>query len=63
MKVRPLRRVYLAAEYAALFFGGTTLYRAVARGRSPIPALLVLASLWWLRGYALDEREVDLVDA
>ncbi|MGN2640329.1 CPBP family intramembrane glutamic endopeptidase [Nocardia takedensis] len=44
MKVRPLRRVYLAAEYAALFFGGTTLYRAVARGRSPIPALLVLAT-------------------
>ncbi|MBH0780130.1 CPBP family intramembrane glutamic endopeptidase [Nocardia bovistercoris] len=38
------RRAYLAAEYAALFYGGTTVYRTVARGRSPIPALLVLAS-------------------
>ncbi|WP_054812132.1 CPBP family intramembrane glutamic endopeptidase [Nocardia arizonensis] len=44
MKVRPWRRAYLAAEYAALFFGGATVYRTVARGRSPIPALLVLAT-------------------
>jgi len=34
--------VYLAAEYAALFFGGTTLYNAKLRGTPPIPALLVL---------------------
>ncbi|WGY03306.1 MFS transporter [Nocardioides sp. QY071] len=36
---------------------------AITLGFSVLPALLVLASLWWLRGYALDEREVDLVDA
>ena len=36
---------------------------AITLGFSVLPAVLVLASLWWLRGYALDEREVDLVDA
>ncbi|MBM7519100.1 MFS transporter [Nocardioides nitrophenolicus] len=36
---------------------------AITLGFSVLPAILVLASLWWLRGYALDEREVDLVDA
>ena len=36
---------------------------AITLGFSLLPALLVLASLWWLRGYALDEKEVDLVDA
>ncbi|MEC3953773.1 CPBP family intramembrane glutamic endopeptidase [Nocardia sp. CDC153] len=44
MRIRPSRRAYLAAEYVALFFGGTTLYNAVMRGKPPIPALLVLAS-------------------
>ncbi|MFI5782268.1 CPBP family intramembrane glutamic endopeptidase [Nocardia sp. NPDC051570] len=38
-----MRRVYLGAEYVALFFGGTTVYNAVLRGRPPIPALLALA--------------------
>lgn len=44
MRIRRWRRVYLAAEYAALFFGGTTAYNAVMRGKPPIPALLVLGS-------------------
>ncbi|WP_040859228.1 CPBP family intramembrane glutamic endopeptidase [Nocardia niigatensis] len=44
MRIRRWRRVYLAAEYAALFFGGTTLYNAVLRGKPPIPALLVLGT-------------------
>ncbi|MFD6354221.1 hypothetical protein [Nocardia tengchongensis] len=39
MRIRRWRRAYLAAEYAALFFGGTTLYNAVLRGKPPIPAL------------------------
>ncbi|MFE9323138.1 CPBP family intramembrane glutamic endopeptidase [Nocardia sp. NPDC052278] len=43
MRIRRWRRVYLGAEYAALFFGGTTAYNAVLRGRPPIPALLALA--------------------
>ncbi|WP_025347775.1 CPBP family intramembrane glutamic endopeptidase [Nocardia nova] len=42
MRIRRLRRVYLGAEYAALFFGGTTVYNAFLRGRPPIPALLAL---------------------
>ncbi|WP_019926755.1 CPBP family intramembrane glutamic endopeptidase [Nocardia sp. BMG111209] len=51
MRVRPWRRLYLGAEYAALFFGGTTAYNALLRGKSPIPALLALASgaAWYLR--------------
>lgn len=32
---------------------------AITLGFSVLPALLVLLSLWWLRGYALDEEEVD----
>lgn len=32
---------------------------AITVGFSLLPALLVLASLWWLRGYTLDETEVD----
>lgn len=32
---------------------------AITLGFSLLPALLVLASLWWLRGYTLDETEVD----
>ncbi|MFB7723853.1 CPBP family intramembrane glutamic endopeptidase [Nocardia sp. NPDC056100] len=44
MRIGSRRRVYLAAEYAGLFFGGTTLYNAVGRGRSPIPVLLALAA-------------------
>jgi membrane protease YdiL (CAAX protease family) len=44
MRVRRWRRAYLAAEYAALFFGGATTYNALSRGKSPIPALLALAS-------------------
>ncbi|WP_067536778.1 CPBP family intramembrane glutamic endopeptidase [Nocardia crassostreae] len=44
MRIRPWRRVYLGAEYAALFFGGTTLYNAVLRGKPPIPALLALGT-------------------
>ncbi|WP_405137971.1 CPBP family intramembrane glutamic endopeptidase [Nocardia sp. NBC_01388] len=44
MRIRRWRRAYLAAEYAALFFGGTTAYNAVLRGRPPIPALLVLGT-------------------
>ncbi|MVU77535.1 CPBP family intramembrane metalloprotease [Nocardia sp. ET3-3] len=44
MRIRRFRRAYLAAEYVALFFGGTTLYNAVLRGKPPIPALLVLAT-------------------
>ncbi|WP_436702264.1 MFS transporter [Nocardioides sp. BYT-33-1] len=35
---------------------------AITLGFSVLPALLVLASLWWLRGYALDEEEVDRPD-
>ena len=35
---------------------------AITLGFSLLPALLVLASLWWLRGYALDEKEVDRAD-
>ncbi|MDQ6521993.1 MFS transporter [Nocardioides sp. LHD-245] len=35
---------------------------AITLGFSLLPALLVLASLWWLRGYALDEKEVDRPD-
>ncbi|WGX98273.1 MFS transporter [Nocardioides sp. L-11A] len=35
---------------------------AITLGFSLLPALLVLASLWWLRGYALDEKEVDRTD-
>jgi membrane protease YdiL (CAAX protease family) len=37
------RRIYLGAEYAALFFGGATLYNARWRGTTPIPGLLALA--------------------
>ncbi|WP_067895647.1 CPBP family intramembrane glutamic endopeptidase [Nocardia vaccinii] len=44
MRIRRWRRVYLATEYAALFFGGTTAYNALLRGRPPIPALLALAT-------------------
>lgn len=44
MRIRPWRRVYLAAEYGALFFGGTTVYNAFLRGKSPIPALLALGA-------------------
>ena len=36
---------------------------AITLGFSLLPAALVLLSLWWLRGYALDETEVDRVDA
>lgn len=43
VRIRRWRRVYLGAEYAALFFGGATAYNAVLRGRPPIPALLALA--------------------
>lgn len=32
---------------------------AITLGFSLLPALIVLASLWWLRGYTLDESEVD----
>lgn len=32
---------------------------AITLGFSLLPALLVLLSLWWLRGYSLDEGEVD----
>ena len=35
---------------------------AITLGFSLLPALLVLASLWWLRDYALGAREVDLSD-
>jgi membrane protease YdiL (CAAX protease family) len=35
--------VYLASEYAALFFGGATVYNAVLRGTPPIPGLVALA--------------------
>ncbi|WP_067680235.1 CPBP family intramembrane glutamic endopeptidase [Nocardia miyunensis] len=44
MRIRRWRRAYLAAEYAALFFGGTTAYNALLRGKPPIPALLALAA-------------------
>ncbi|MBO0856024.1 MAG: CPBP family intramembrane metalloprotease [Nocardia sp.] len=44
MNLRRWRRVYLGAEYALLFFGGTTAYNALLRGRPPIPALLALGS-------------------
>ncbi|WP_216910534.1 CPBP family intramembrane glutamic endopeptidase [Nocardia noduli] len=44
MRIPRLRRAYLGAEYAVLFFGGPTVYNAVTRGRSPIPALLALTS-------------------
>ncbi|MFF0490331.1 CPBP family intramembrane glutamic endopeptidase [Nocardia sp. NPDC004068] len=44
MRIRRFRRAYLAAEYVALFFGGTTAYNAVLRGKPPIPALLALAA-------------------
>ncbi|MFJ4652409.1 CPBP family intramembrane glutamic endopeptidase [Nocardia sp. NPDC088792] len=44
MRIRRWRRVYLAAEYAALFFGGTTAYNAYMRGKPPIPILLALAA-------------------
>ncbi|WP_405496985.1 CPBP family intramembrane glutamic endopeptidase [Nocardia sp. NBC_00511] len=44
MRIRRWRKVYLGAEYAALFFGGTTAYNAILRGKPPIPALLILAS-------------------
>ncbi|WP_216903138.1 CPBP family intramembrane glutamic endopeptidase [Nocardia alni] len=43
MRIRRWRRVYLAAEYAALFFGATTVYNAKLRGTPPIPVLLALA--------------------
>lgn len=43
VRIRRWRRVYLAAEYAALFFGATTVYNAKLRGTPPIPALLALA--------------------
>lgn len=36
---------------------------AITLGFSLVPALLVLLSLRWLRGYTLDETEVDHVDA
>ncbi|MEU2030813.1 hypothetical protein [Nocardia amamiensis] len=36
MRIRPWRRVYLGAEYTALFFGGTTVYNMVMRGKPPI---------------------------
>ncbi|TWG95064.1 Na+/melibiose symporter-like transporter [Nocardioides sp. J9] len=36
---------------------------AIALGFSILPAALVLVSLWWLRGYTLDETEVDRVGA
>lgn len=36
---------------------------AITLGFSLLPALLVLLSLRWLRGYTLDETEVDRVDA
>lgn len=36
---------------------------AITLGFSLVPALLVLLSLRWLRGYTLDETEVDRVDA
>ncbi|WP_278256963.1 MFS transporter [Nocardioides convexus] len=32
---------------------------AITLGFSLLPAALVLLSLWWLRGYTLDETEVD----
>ncbi|MEV5001404.1 MFS transporter [Nocardioides sp. LML1-1-1.1] len=32
---------------------------AITLGFSLLPAVLVLLSLWWLRGYTLDETEVD----
>ena len=35
---------------------------AITLGFSLLPALLVLLSLLWLRGYTLDETEVDRVD-
>jgi membrane protease YdiL (CAAX protease family) len=44
MRIRRWRKAYLGAEYLALFFGGTTLYNAVLRGKPPIPALLALAA-------------------
>ncbi|MFR9768557.1 CPBP family intramembrane glutamic endopeptidase [Nocardia sp. SC052] len=44
MRIGLRRRVYLGAEYATLFFGGATVYNAVSRGKSPIPALLALAA-------------------
>lgn len=51
MRVRRWRRVYLAAEYGALFFGGATLYNRAFRGKSPIPALVAvgLAASGYLR--------------
>jgi len=38
------RRVYLAVEYAVLFFAVTVAYYLVARGSSPIPVLVVLGA-------------------
>ncbi|MEV6557591.1 CPBP family intramembrane glutamic endopeptidase [Nocardia sp. NPDC051756] len=45
MRIRRWRRGYLTAEYAALFFGGATVYNRYLRGTSPIPALVASAAL------------------
>ncbi|WP_067689513.1 CPBP family intramembrane glutamic endopeptidase [Nocardia jejuensis] len=66
MRIGSLRRAYLAAEYAALFFGGTTAYNAVARGKSPIPALLVLgsgAALYLRRSRGFDRNSLWRAEA
>ncbi|WP_418063920.1 MFS transporter [Pimelobacter simplex] len=58
--------VLALGSYRSSDSGGTvqpdSAVTAITLGFSLLPALLVLASLWWLRGYALDEKEVDRPD-
>ncbi|RMI33706.1 CPBP family glutamic-type intramembrane protease [Nocardia stercoris] len=44
MRIRRWKPVYLAAEYAALFFGGTALCNRYLRGKPPIPILIALSA-------------------
>ncbi|WP_024799326.1 CPBP family intramembrane glutamic endopeptidase [Nocardia sp. BMG51109] len=57
MRIRRWRRLYLGGEYAALFFGGATVYRARLRGTSPIPGLIALGGA--VAGYLRRSADFD----
>ncbi|KOV79038.1 CAAX protease [Nocardia sp. NRRL S-836] len=66
MAIGAKRKIYLAAEFAVVFFGLTFVYDLLARGTNPIPVLLVLgaASAWYLlRTRSFDRRSLWRADA
>ncbi|XVV01145.1 lysostaphin resistance A-like protein [Actinosynnema sp. CA-248983] len=58
VRLKPATRLYLAGEFAVVFFGLVIAYTLLWRGTSPIPVLLVLgaAVVWHLLRTGFDRR-------